>query len=489
MVDATERIAGGEADRQLISELSPDLASREPDDRARACAVLARLGSGAEVLDALKRVASTDPDEVVLFEARRGYHRLKERVAGQLAEEMAIVTPGDPPVLDRARFERFLVHPSAVCRIQAIFQALRVPGERALPAVLARLTMERDDWVVATLVRAVGRMGQKKHVEALRGYLSEDTSPRVTANALEAIATLEPDAAFTLGVPLLSSADARVQAAAARVLMQVDRNAAFGCLRTLSRSPWTPRRGSALHCLAKLADPEADELLAAMLASELDGDLRKGLVRALGAGGGDRAAVALCGHLPGLTGDAAVAVREALTLIRARVSIPDQKPARRTASSAIVPAPSTGAASRSGRSSASTPIAAVVPPRARPDRALVTLRPALALLVTVAGVVGMRACVTDPAGGPPLALHAVATADAPAVVVNRRVACVGAVQSIDLASGCVLLACGPDAVSVTFGPDLLSQLSMGESVEVHGVVVGRSNFGTVYLQGQSFEKR
>ena len=174
-----------EIDDFLRSELSGDLASERAAARADAVTVLGRLGTGTAALEALKNVADRDPEPDVRKMAHRAYGELYSRVREQVQGEVQIASGGQ---LDPGALQRFLADPSPILRIQAILKSIQLSDNRAMPLLLARLEVEPDDWVLATLVRAVGHFGNATHVPRIQSLLRRDESPRLVANTVEAIA-------------------------------------------------------------------------------------------------------------------------------------------------------------------------------------------------------------------------------------------------------------------------------------------------------------
>ena len=254
-----------DVDAHILQQLAGDLASKAPDERMHAALVLGRFGTSPMAMEALKRLISHDADDEVRYQSRMAYGRLKARIGEGLARNMGVLHERTP-TLNLQRFKEYLVHENPIYRIEAVLQALRARSGEILSLIRERLSDEKDEWVVATLIRALGMLGKKSDVAMLRQYLGWEGHPRVVANSVEAIAELDPSVVFALISPLLDSRETRVQAAAVRALHHVDRDAALEGLRAMAQSPWPSLRASAAHCLVELADPDAEHILVDLLA-------------------------------------------------------------------------------------------------------------------------------------------------------------------------------------------------------------------------------
>jgi len=103
-----------------------------------------------------------------------------------------VADPADPAKLDFDRFARALRDESPVRRLRGLLEAIAVGDPAMLHPTLQRLEIEQDDWVLATLVKVVGRAGTADHVAKIQRFLEDETRPRLVANTIEAVAMLDP---------------------------------------------------------------------------------------------------------------------------------------------------------------------------------------------------------------------------------------------------------------------------------------------------------
>ncbi len=271
-------------DTHILGELAGEIQSDRAVDRMHAVSVLGRFGTGAGALEALKHLTSDDPDPDVRKLARVSYDRLKGRVTSPILSEMSLAK-GDPPKLDLERLREYVGVANPIYRIEAVLQAIDLGDKEALPILLEHFPREKDEWVIATLVRAIGVFGNASHAELVKPFLDWEEHPRVVSNAVEALARLDLERHAKDIVRMVDHRDPRVQAAAVVALYPIDRDAARVCLAAMSRSTRASTRMAASHCLFKLKDPESIAMLKQMAADEPDPELRQRLLDQLSATG------------------------------------------------------------------------------------------------------------------------------------------------------------------------------------------------------------
>lgn len=255
-------------DTHILGELAGEIQSDKAVDRMHAVSVLGRFGSGPGALEALKHITSDDKDPDVRKQARLAYDRLKARVAAPLASEMRIRKKDGS--LDLPRFLSYISVPNPIYRIEAVLEAVASGDKAALPAMLDRLSRENDEWVVATLIRAVGGLGDGKYVPLLVPFLEWDAHPRVISNTIESLAKLDIRQAAPEIAKLVEHRDGRVQAAAVVALYAVEPDAARVCLQAMAHAPNPGQRMAAAHCMARLHDQACVDMLYKMASEEKD---------------------------------------------------------------------------------------------------------------------------------------------------------------------------------------------------------------------------
>lgn len=240
----------------LEEEVLPGLDSADREDRLRAVTCLQVMRAGGACLERLRVVAARDPEPPVRFAARKALAALEAEqglAAGPVEGEPGELEPGEDPV-------EALRSGSPKRRLAACLALREGPRAEAVPALLELLRSDRDPWVLSAAARAVGALGEARHVGALQPLLSHQDT-RVVASTLEALGELGDEVAFSLAVPLLSSDDHRVRAAALTIVYRLDPEQALGVLRAMVHSHLESMRASALYCLENLPMADAVPLL------------------------------------------------------------------------------------------------------------------------------------------------------------------------------------------------------------------------------------
>jgi len=256
-------------DAFVVRELLHDLASTDEATRRHALVVLGRHPVTADTLAAVERMTDGEPSDELRYLARKYLDRSR---SGPV--------PGDD---DRR---------AKIADVKATVAA----GDRSsLPRLVERLQGERDPWVVATLVKAVGALGDRSHVRLLQEYLHHDDA-RVVANTIEALEAVGADVVLPLLSPLLAAEDNRVRANAITALIHHDEAAAVDVVERMARSDKRWMRDSALYSLRRFDGRRAEPIVLGMLESETVPELMQGEAELL-AEVGSRASVGRLVHL------------------------------------------------------------------------------------------------------------------------------------------------------------------------------------------------
>jgi HEAT repeat protein len=240
--------------------------SPDPKDRHAAVVNLGKQGSGPDSLALLKRIVEEDPDPNIRIAARKSYNQLKQTIEPQLLAEIDVLRPTRPASVNLDRLQVCLDNPNPIYRIEAVLQVIESRDEAAFPAIIDQLIKDEDEWVLATLVRAVGVLGAPRHVRVIEPLLDWKAHPRLIANTLDAICELDLSAAARLSKPFLVHPNIRIRSVALRGSFGDDPQKALSALFELVQSADGGARRAALHDLMSLKRPEADLVLVDVLA-------------------------------------------------------------------------------------------------------------------------------------------------------------------------------------------------------------------------------
>ncbi len=207
-------------------------------------------GSLTKILNDLK-----NPDENIKIEAIKKLGEQKEVVATE-------------PLLG-------LIHDSVKSvRLYAV-QSLGLIGEnRVLTPLLNLLNSEQDAFVVATLVKAIARVGGAQLIPIIARYL-KDPDARTRANTIEALEIIGDPKIIKFLIPLLQDENNRVKANTIKVLSKFGKTNMFEKLEEMLQSDDVSIRGSAIYALSAIGGEQVIELLEKAKNDEDTGNIKK----------------------------------------------------------------------------------------------------------------------------------------------------------------------------------------------------------------------
>jgi HEAT repeat protein len=250
----------------LIKELKFDLESESEESRRHALLSLLNLPVNEAVINLVESVLEKDSSDQNRYIARKFLASVN---SSKREEVLSVQTDTPQRLLDKGwrggnREEK----------IQAVQLIMKGEHRECLGAIVSRLREEDDNWVVASLIKAVGYLGTSSQVPVIQPYL-EHSDPRVQANAVEALEAIGDSLVVALLLPMLKKKDHRVRANAVKAIYRYDREEAFAVIRELAVSEKAWHRDGSLHCISVLEDDSLYPLVLDMYQSELDVPLRK----------------------------------------------------------------------------------------------------------------------------------------------------------------------------------------------------------------------
>lgn len=287
----------GNIDDYLVSELEFDLSSSDLGTRRHALVTLSNQTRSRRIFEIFQKAMTSDPHPELQYLARRFYNEWRSSFEEKPEEAVPdVFADGD---LDEQAARQSFVGKSRKLKLDVAKQIAERRDKRALPVVLQALAKEDDPFVQASLVKALGAVGDASHITALQGYLKSPDS-RVRANTVEALEMIGDDLIFPVLVPMLQDPDNRVKGNTIKALMSYDEEAARDLIRMLARSSKEGRRDSACHCLSVASAPWVEEIVLEMLRREPSDELQKKECELLAEKGGEAAAGYLVTTLPTL---------------------------------------------------------------------------------------------------------------------------------------------------------------------------------------------
>jgi hypothetical protein len=153
-------------------------------------------------------------------------------------------------------------------KVDALLGAIRHDERRVAPVLRARIAVESNPFVLATLASALGHLGEPADGALLRPLL-DSTDARVVANALDAYTRLKADAPLAQVRELVGAADHRLRLSALGLIARSDPAAVLALVPALIKERAAPFASGLAMLLGNLGDsPRATELLLEMLALE-----------------------------------------------------------------------------------------------------------------------------------------------------------------------------------------------------------------------------
>ena len=143
------------------------------------------------------------------------------------------------------------------------------PVEAAFRYIRANLNRYHDDHVKATLVKTIGMHGNAQDVPVCYRFL-EDESPRVRANAIEALEIINHPNTYMIFVQWLSDADNRVKANCIKALRKLGQQSVNRILEEMLCSEYIAYKESALYVISLSPSRQGLNLLQTFLTEEYD---------------------------------------------------------------------------------------------------------------------------------------------------------------------------------------------------------------------------
>jgi|GEM_PF-2614079 len=236
------------------ASVSPASVTQKTDSSSKAIAssdIFDRSGGSlTKMLNDLK-----NPDENVRIEAIKQLGEKKEVVATE-------------PLLG-------LIHDSVRSVRLYTVQSLGLIGEnRVLTPLLNLLNSEQDAFVVATLVKAIARVGGAQLIPIIARYL-KDPDARTRANTIEALEIIGDPKIIKFLIPLLQDENNRVKANSIKVLSKFGKTNMFEKLDEMLDSDDASIRGSAIYALGAIGGEQVVELLEKAKNDEDPSNLKK----------------------------------------------------------------------------------------------------------------------------------------------------------------------------------------------------------------------
>ncbi len=159
--------------------------------------------------------------------------------------------------------------------IERIQKLIDANDSSSLDQLIKRLATEKNTFIKATLISAVGRLGGRENMEAVLGFL-KDEDMRVVANTAEALENLGNAKCIEELIKHINHVDNRVRANVVKAVWKyAQSNMSAGRLilarlKTMMFSTKAQMRESALYVLGEIASDEAMELISIAVSDKVE---------------------------------------------------------------------------------------------------------------------------------------------------------------------------------------------------------------------------
>ncbi|MBI4869128.1 MAG: HEAT repeat domain-containing protein [Candidatus Wallbacteria bacterium] len=243
---STSGLMSSEHRQQCIDDLShPD-----PEVRKNALTELART-KDLSLMPIIRKVAFTDPDARVAFFAKNTHDNLE---LGMLPH-VELKKQGEVE-FSVGRFTGYLESPDPRVRVAAVKKAVTLGEKKVVQFLEKKIKEEQDDWVLATLLMALGELGDKRVGGTIAPFLKR-RDPRLRSVAIASMAEVKDDSVFPLLTPALMDDDADVAEVAFMSLKRLteDDLTEYACNMCESKKQELADRG--VQLVLRLKSPKA----------------------------------------------------------------------------------------------------------------------------------------------------------------------------------------------------------------------------------------
>lgn len=203
-----------------------------------------------------KLCVSSDP--ATRYFAKKTIKKIKDSIQ-KTEPELAFTPPGQ----QGSNFEvlKVLLASSNSENRQRALKALSIGfNMEALPFLVDMLKSEKDPFVIASIVKLVGKYGGPENIEVLSAFLNHD-DPRVRANTIEGLELAGTEKIIAYIVPFINDADNRIRANAVKALSKFRSDEMIEVLGSMIKSEQLWMRDSAIFALQQVASEQAVDLL------------------------------------------------------------------------------------------------------------------------------------------------------------------------------------------------------------------------------------
>ncbi|MGM0607630.1 MAG: HEAT repeat domain-containing protein [Candidatus Muiribacteriota bacterium] len=200
----------------------------------------------------LRKFILIEKDNDLLFFARKSLDLLSSKIKKNISTMD----------LSDHEFIETLFSGNNASKIDVIQKAIKLGKKKFFNHIKAKLSQEKDYFVIATLVKAIGYLGDKNNAaEILLPYLKHKDC-RVRANTCEALAVCLKDEAFNFIFPMINDPNPRVKVTAANyIINHSNEHDIDNILEKMAISKRLSDKSAILFLIDKIQSPRYSSLL------------------------------------------------------------------------------------------------------------------------------------------------------------------------------------------------------------------------------------
>ncbi|MEZ7893549.1 MAG: HEAT repeat domain-containing protein [Candidatus Wallbacteria bacterium] len=208
------------------------------------------------IMPHLEKLAN-DPDPAIRYFAKKIIKKIKD---SSLKQEVKPAEEKIEEVLNLDHFKNALANSDSEVRLKVLKTLFFKPIPGVLPLLLEQLKIEKDYYVIATLVKLAGKFGGDEQIEVIASFLSHEDM-RIRANAIEGLEFIGTDKIIPYLVKYTNDLDNRIKANAVKALAKFSSSEMLKNLAIMIKSEQVWMRDSAIFALGQINNEAAVQIL------------------------------------------------------------------------------------------------------------------------------------------------------------------------------------------------------------------------------------
>lgn len=157
-----------------------------------------------------------------------------------------------------------LASPNPEARLKVLKSVALKPLPGMLQVLVEKIGEEQDPFVIATMVKLIGKNGGPEQIDIIKKYLTHEDL-RIRANAIEGLEMIGTEKIIPFVVPFLNDLDNRIRANAVKAMSKFSMDETFNVLRAMIKSEHLWMRDSAIFALSQINSDSAIDLIGSAL--------------------------------------------------------------------------------------------------------------------------------------------------------------------------------------------------------------------------------